>query len=89
MSASRVPAFISDNIKSVIQASPSTSTVVKTPLPAGTTEPEKENPKTVPPPVDTVNPAASASPPEALTTPSRPNWKPAISVSLLYSISTV
>ena len=82
----------SDNTRSTthaLSASPSTSRTVNTPLPAGITEPENENPSTVVALVDTVKPLASASPPDAPTTvtPSTLNWNPAISASLLYKIS--
>ena len=50
------------------------------PSPTGTTDPVKENAKTVVPLADTVNPLAVASPPAAPSTqPSCENWKPAIS----------
>ena len=65
--------------------------MVKTPLPAGITDPEKEKPKTTVADVDTVNPASAAAPPDAPVTlaPETLNWKPAISVSLSYKISTL
>ena len=77
-----------ERTRSTIQAasaSPSTSSTVKTPEPAGITEPVNENPKTVVALVDTLKPLASASPPDALNTvtPSILNWNPAISASLL------
>ena len=46
-------------------AGPSKSRSNKVPHPAGITEPVNENPRTVEPPADIVNPAASASPPPA------------------------
>ena len=69
---------------------PSIVRVVRTPLPAGTTDPEKEKPKTTDAEVDTVNPASAAAPPDAPVTvaPETLNWNPAISSSLSYRIST-
>ena len=46
-------------------SSPDNVTVVNTPEPAGTDAPVNEKPKTVEPPVETVNKAASAAPPSA------------------------
>ena len=62
---------------------------VNVPQPADMVAPVNENPKTVEPPADTVNPAEAASPPEAPLTvvPSTTNWKPAISVFTLYQTS--
>ena len=48
------------------ETSPPNSTNV--PIPAGTTDPVNENPKTAEALEDTVNPLASASPPPALVT---------------------
>ena len=52
---------------------------VNTPLPAGISELVNEKPTTVVPPVDTVNPASPAAPPEAPDNdkPVTSNWKPA------------
>ena len=79
-SDSNVSPPTADNTRSVIQASPSTSRVVNTPVPAEIIAPENENPNTVPvPPKDTENPASSAAPPETEVAPETLNWKPAIS----------
>ena len=59
--------FASESIKSLIHAPlPSTSSVVRTPFPAGITQPVKLNPRTILFPVEIINPKDSASPPEAL-----------------------
>ena len=61
--------FESEIIKSVKHAFvPTISRVVKIPFPAGIVKPEKLKPNTVLLPVETVNPAFWASPPEALLT---------------------
>ena len=67
------------------------STLVKTPLlPAGINPPENEKPSIVVPPVDTLNPASSAKPPEAAprSVPVISIWKPPTStgVSIVISI---
>jgi hypothetical protein len=49
-------------------ATPSNSSSIKVPQPAGITDPESENPSTMFSPGVTVNPAANASPPCAETT---------------------
>ena len=46
-------------------ASPSSVSEVKVPQPAGITAPVNENPKTVDPPVETLNPASLTVPPAA------------------------
>ena len=63
--------------------------VVKIPLPAGTAPPVSEIPRTIEGPVDTVNPAASAAPPDAPSNvrPLTSNWKPATSLPKSYKIS--
>ena len=65
---------------------PKTSKLVKMPCPAGITEPENENPKTLPISEldETEKPASEAAPPDALTRvePFTSNWKPAMSTSL-------
>ena len=81
-----------DKTKPVKHGSPpSTSSVVKTPLPAGITAPENEKPRTTPAEELTVKPASAATPPEAPTTeaPDTLNWNPAISASLENITSTV
>jgi len=62
-------------------ATPSRASSTNVPHPAGTELPVNEKPRTVEPPVDTVNPASAASPPLALLTvvPSILNWKPPVS----------
>jgi hypothetical protein len=84
---------LSDITRPVRQASPSpvTSKTTNTPEPAGIMVPDKLNPRTTAALDEIINPAASAAPPEALTTstPSTLNWKPAIGVSVLYKISIV
>ena len=68
-STDKAKPFISENIYSERQSSdisPESSTSV--PSPAGTTEPVKENAKTVEPLADTVKPFAAASPPLAAST---------------------
>ena len=61
-------------------------------LPAAMVAPENENPRTVPsPPVDTVNPASAAAPPDA-DKPSNPetsNWNPATGIGFNMFISMV
>ena len=66
-------------------AVPFKSSVVNVPHPVGITAPENENPRTVDPPGDTVNPASAAAPPEEPLTvaPSTLNWNPAISAAVL------
>ena len=61
---------ITDKTKALKQGSPSTSSIVKTPLPAGITAPENEKPKTTPLEAEvlTVKPLAAASPPDAPVT---------------------
>ena len=66
---------------------------VKTPLlPAGINPPENEKPSIVVPPVDTVNPASAAKPPEAAprSVPVISIWKPptSIGVSIVISIES-
>ena len=66
---------------------PKTNKLVSIPCPAGITEPDKENPNTLPvfELEEIVNPTSAAVPPEALTSvePFTSNWKPAISTSLI------
>ena len=58
-----------DKTKPVKQGSPpSIRRLVKTPLPAGIVEPEKEKPSTTDALVDTVKPASPAAPPDAPVT---------------------
>ena len=47
------------------EGSPPRSKVTSVPHPAGIVAPLNENPSTVPPPAETVNPADAASPPDA------------------------
>ena len=64
---------------------------VNTPLPAEISSFVKENPITVAPPVDTVNPASPAAPlePPVKAKPVTSNWKPATGPPKLYVTSNV
>ena len=75
-----VPKLPSDNSDVPAVTSLKLSTV-NTLLPAATVAPLNEKPITVEPPVDTVNPASPAAPPEPPVNvrPVTSNWKPATS----------
>ena len=83
--SSGVPA-VEDTIKLDKHGSPPlTSSVTRTPSPAGIDDPVSENPRTVDPPVEMVNPASCAAPPPAplSVAPSTVNWKPPMASLLL------
>ncbi len=68
-----------------------TSNTVNKPSPAGIELPVNDTPKIAAEPTVTSKPASPAAPPDApvAVAPSKPNWKPPISVELEYNTSTV
>ena len=77
--------------KQASKSTTATSSIVKSPVPAGITLFSNEKPRTIDSPTVIVNPASPAAPPEppSNSTPVTLNWNPAIDSELEYKISKV